>query len=60
VARRIFRTVLQVRHAQHAGSWPQDHRDPFDRMLAAQSLLEGLPLVTADPLMETFDIPIVW
>jgi hypothetical protein len=28
--------------------------------LAAQSLLEGLPLVTADPLMETFDIPIVW
>lgn len=52
--------AIQVRHAQHAGSWPQDHRDPFDRMLAAQSLLEGLPLVTADPLMKTFDIPIVW
>jgi len=32
------------------------HRDPFDRMLAAQSALEGLPLVTHHPAFEAFGI----
>lgn len=51
---------IQVRHAQHAGAWPQAHRDPFDRMLAAQSQLEDLPLISTDPLMETFGIAVIW
>lgn len=35
-------------HALLAGSLEWEHRDPFDRLLAAQSLVEGLPLVTKD------------
>lgn len=35
-------------HALTAGSLSWGHRDPFDRMLAAQSVLESLPLVSAD------------
>lgn len=35
-------------HALRAGGLRWDHRDPFDRMLAAQALLEHLPLVTRD------------
>ncbi|MCF4121561.1 type II toxin-antitoxin system VapC family toxin [Antribacter sp. KLBMP9083] len=35
-------------HALLAGSMDWDHRDPFDRMLAAQALVENVPLVTAD------------
>src|SRR5271165_3218551 len=36
-------------HAQLAGLLKGNHKDPFDRMLAAQSLLENMPLVTNDP-----------
>jgi len=36
------------------------HRDPFDRMLIAQSLEEDLPLVTADPIFEKYPIRRIW
>lgn len=35
-------------------------RDPFNRMLAAQATLEGLPLVSCDQLLETFGVELVW
>lgn len=38
------------------GSRPQEHRDPFDRMLAAQSRTENLTLVSADTVFKTFGI----
>ena len=38
------------RHAWQAGSLAVEHRDPFDRMLAAQAQLEGLVLVSVDPV----------
>jgi PIN domain nuclease of toxin-antitoxin system len=47
-------------HGQRAGTWPQSHRDPFDRMLAAQSALEEIPLVSGDPRFEDFGIRLVW
>lgn len=51
---------ITTRHAQHAGAWPQEHRDPFDRMLAAQSVLEDVPLISRDPAFKDFGIGIVW
>jgi len=47
-------------HALRAGSYPSMHRDPFDRMLASQSELEGLPLVTRDPAFEDFGTKTLW
>jgi PIN domain nuclease of toxin-antitoxin system len=47
-------------HGERAGSWPENHGDPFDRMLAAQSRLESLPLATNDPKIELFEIVTVW
>jgi PIN domain nuclease of toxin-antitoxin system len=41
-------------HALKAGSYPLAHRDPFNRMLAAQSELERLPLVSRDPAFAAF------
>lgn len=38
-------------HALLAGSFTHAHRDPFDRMLAAQSLQEAVPIITADPMV---------
>lgn len=47
-------------HALKAGSWEVAHRDPFDRMLAAQSQLERLALVSCDPAMKQFDTEVIW
>jgi PIN domain nuclease of toxin-antitoxin system len=47
-------------HALRAGGWQVAHRDPFDRMLAAQSILERMPLVTGDPAFEQFGIQMLW
>lgn len=42
--------ALTTRHSELAGSLEWAHRDPFDRMLAAQALVGNLTLVTADPV----------
>jgi PIN domain nuclease of toxin-antitoxin system len=47
-------------HAQRAGTYPQPHRDPFDRMLAAQAELERLTLITADPALAAFPGKRLW
>jgi PIN domain nuclease of toxin-antitoxin system len=51
---------ITIPHAQRAGSWVQSHRDPFDRMLAAQSAVEDVALVTRDPAFAAFGIRVVW
>ena len=47
-------------HAVHAGGLALDHRDPFDRMLAAQSFLEDAVLVTKDAAFGVFSTRVVW
>lgn len=51
---------ITVAHAQRAGSWPQPHRDPFDRMLAAQAVLEGIPLLSRDEVLRSFGASLLW
>jgi PIN domain nuclease of toxin-antitoxin system len=43
-------------HALAVADLPQLHRDPFDRMLIAQSRALGLRLITADPLIAQYDV----
>lgn len=47
-------------HSLRAGGYVCDHRDPFDRMLAAQSELESLTLITQDPAFSTFAVTTLW
>lgn len=47
-------------HSLKAGSYAVDHRDPFDRVLAAQSELEGAALVTRDPVFALFGTQVAW
>ena len=51
---------ISISHAQRAGSWPQAHRDPFDRMLAAQCASEDLPLISRDEALRSFGIRLIW
>jgi PIN domain nuclease of toxin-antitoxin system len=50
---------MTLAHAMKAGSLPRHHDDPFDRMLVAQSILEGCTLVTRDRRMNAYGIPIL-
>ena len=43
---------ISVSHVRAAGLMPSPHRDPFDRLLAAQARIEGLTLVTVDPKVQ--------
>ncbi len=54
------RLPITVAHSLNAGRLDGPHRDPFDRLLAAQSLVEGLPLVTGDAAFRAFGVECVW
>lgn len=47
-------------HAEIATSLPLHHTDPFDRMLIAQALAEGLALVTHDRRFEAYEAQFLW
>ena len=51
---------IGLEHGRLGGLLPGPHRDPFDRILAAQALLENLPLVTADPAFAGFGVKVLW
>ena len=61
IAGQAFESLdITVLHAQRAGRLPGDHRDPFDRMLAAQAQLEDLPIVTNDVVIDRFGVTRIW
>ena len=51
---------VSIEHAQLAGALTGDHKDPFDRMLAAQALLDDLLLVSGDPALDAFGVRRLW
>jgi PIN domain nuclease of toxin-antitoxin system len=50
---------MTVEHAFKVGELPLHHSDPFDRLLIAQSLVDGLTLVTGDSSIRKYDVPIL-
>ncbi|MCL1694120.1 MAG: type II toxin-antitoxin system VapC family toxin [Actinomycetia bacterium] len=51
---------IRADHAILAGSLDGKHRDPFDRMLAAQALIETIPIVTGDDAISDLGAPTLW
>ena len=51
---------ISLAHGLRAGGYSQPHRDPFDRMLAAQAELDRLVLLTADPQLSSFPCQTLW
>jgi PIN domain nuclease of toxin-antitoxin system len=52
--------ALNFDHVRRLEEIPLHHRDPFDRILIAQSMEEKLPLVSADPHFEKYPIQLIW
>jgi PIN domain nuclease of toxin-antitoxin system len=55
-------TLLEISldHIGHLYRLPNIHRDPFDRMLVAQALAEGLTIVTPDPMIAAYPVKVLW
>ena len=53
-------TPITMAEAVRAGLLPLHHHDPFDRLLAAQSLILGAPIVSADSLLEAYGVKRLW
>lgn len=48
-----------LRHAEELAELPLHHRDPFDRMLLAQAVADGLTLVTRDVSLRRYRVPLI-
>jgi PIN domain nuclease of toxin-antitoxin system len=56
-----FETLeIDLRHVLRVAALPFHHRDPFDRLLAAQALEEDLTIVTADPVFRRYGVVRIW
>jgi PIN domain nuclease of toxin-antitoxin system len=51
---------VMPRHADLVASLPPHHSDPFDRLLVAQAISEGLPLVSDDKSLHSYDVEVIW
>lgn len=56
----IFSLEITHGHALAVADLPAHHRDPFDRLLIAQSTLEKLPILTSDPVFEKYEIKTIF
>ena len=51
---------IELRHFDRLERMPPVHRDPFDRLLVAQAMEEGLVLVTADRALQRYPVTWLW
>ena len=51
---------IELNHAVRVATLPFHHRDPFDRLLVAQSLEEHLPILSADTALDGYEVQRLW
>lgn len=57
---RIALLDITVDHVLHVAQLPYHHRGPFDRMLIAQAIAEGLPIISANGVFDAYAVTRVW
>jgi PIN domain nuclease of toxin-antitoxin system len=50
---------VEISHTLVVAALPLHHRDPFDRMLIAQSRIEEMPIVTRDPAFDAYEVEVI-
>ncbi len=51
---------IELVHALHVEKLPRHHRDPFDRLLVAQSMIEKIAIVSSDEKFDSYDVVRLW
>ncbi len=51
---------IKLDHALRVHELPNHHKDPFDRLLVAQALDEGIPIISVDPEVARYPVEVVW
>lgn len=51
---------IQPEHLDGLAKLPFYHKDPFDRLMISQSLVESIPIVTKDSVFESYPVQILW
>jgi PIN domain nuclease of toxin-antitoxin system len=51
---------ISFAHLRRFAALPTHHKDPFDRMMIAQALAEGIPIITADRRFAAYGVQVVW
>ncbi|MGA2404026.1 MAG: type II toxin-antitoxin system VapC family toxin [Syntrophobacteraceae bacterium] len=51
---------VQHTHAPRVAELPYHHRDPFDRLIISQSMVEGFPVMTVDRRFESYELQVIW
>ena len=57
---RIETLPVRLDHVLRVETLPMHHHDPFDRILIAQSIEEGWPVVTSDSAFERYPVRVIW
>jgi PIN domain nuclease of toxin-antitoxin system len=61
IAQREFKLLsISFKHLNALSTLPSHHRDPFDRLLIAQAIIENMAIITADRQFESYPINIIW
>jgi PIN domain nuclease of toxin-antitoxin system len=56
----FVRRLIRFEDCEKLQVLPSHHRDPFDRMLVAQALVDGVPVVTRDPWIARYGVQTIW
>jgi PIN domain nuclease of toxin-antitoxin system len=56
----FFSLPITAEHGLRAGLLPGPHKDPFDRMLVAQSQMEAIPIVSNEQVFDSYGVRRIW
>lgn len=51
--------AIRFEHTEGVGELPMHHKDPFDRLIIAVARVEGFTVVTSDPQLDRYDVPLI-
>jgi PIN domain nuclease of toxin-antitoxin system len=51
---------IKLEHVVEVADLPLHHRDPFDRLIIAQALVENMPIISVDKVFDAYDVQRVW
>ena len=57
---RLTLLPISVGHTARVAGLPFHHRDPFDRLIIAQALVEGIPVISSDRMFDQYEVERVW